>query len=724
MRDDMQPVLTKSPAVAQEVVQLAFPFDRKAPVARTGLRSIEADFPVTEISRLAKIESYRKNIYRAAYYIHKWWARRAGATFRAILLGTLLPEGESPLDFFYQPNSFEDVVILDPFMGGGTTIGEALRLGIRVIGVDINPVSWFLVKKIVEPVSIRALDVAFSRLETTVGGEVRRLYETQCPRCGRTAQAVYTYWVSLVPCRMCGSMVPLRKSMILARHMGKPDTGLVTCPRCGHPYISQALNCPQHCPACAMDFDARQGFSRGASYTCPTCGAGDQIVHTLREQGEPPARAMVAIHFYCDTCGKGYKKPDARDLESYEHIKERLEEQRERLLYPRTPIPSGYNTNQMIKHNYRFWSQMFNERQLLGLSILLEAILKIEDLNVMEFLLLLFSGALEFNNLFCSPKGLGTGAVRHLFAHHAFIPPKESIEANLWGVNRSSGGFSTLYRERLRRGKAYARRPVERRLVGERVIKVVVPGERIETGLASSFEDLVRSPDKRAFLLNRSAVDLPEIPDCTVDAVVTDPPYLDNVMYSELSDFFYVWLQLALGERYPQFAWPSANRLDEAIRNIEQGKDASFYRGTLTAVFRECHRVLKDEGLLVFTFHHGTAEAWDLLAQSLDEADFSIQRIWPVHAEMDVGVPILGKQSVKYDAILVCRKRKATVAPTVDVPIVLARRVEEETRSLMAMLTGVSALSETDRRNLSWAVAAMLYTQCQTRLLPSSLERV
>jgi DNA-directed RNA polymerase subunit M/transcription elongation factor TFIIS len=309
----MQPVLTKERIVEQEVMQLAFSLDRAAPLARTGSRAIEVDFPVAEISRLAKIESYRRNIYRAAYYIHKWWARRAGATFRAILLGALLPEGESPMDYFYQANSFEDVVILDPFMGGGTTVGEALRLGVRVIGVDINPVSWFLVKKIVEPISIGALDTAFNRLEATVGGEIRRLYETRCPECGGMAQAMYTYWVSLIPCRTCRGMVPLRKSMILARHMSKPNTGLVTCLRCGHPYVSSTLDQSQCCPACGAAFDAHQGFSKGASYICPACGTSDQIVRTLREQDKPPARAMVAIHFYCETCGKGYKKPDTQE---------------------------------------------------------------------------------------------------------------------------------------------------------------------------------------------------------------------------------------------------------------------------------------------------------------------------------------------------------------------------------------------------------------------------
>jgi len=706
---------------ATEAIQLALPIARETPKAVQGRRAIEADFPVLEISRLAQVESYRKNVYRPAYYIHKWWARRTGATFRAILLGTLLPEGYSPLDFFYQANNFPEAVILDPFMGGGTTVGEALRLGARVIGVDTNPVSWFLVKKIVEPVSLRSLDQAFRTLEQSVGQKILHLYDTICPHCHGPAQAIYTYWVKRVPCQTCGQLVPLRKSMVLARHMSKPHTGLVTCPTCGHPYISSTLDQAQRCPSCRSDFAPQQGYSAGAIYTCPTCASRGQILDALSDGDESPPHTMVAIYYLCPKCGKGYKKPDTHDLTVYDQSKERLKEQGERLPYPRTAIRPGYNTNQMINYHYHFWSQMFNERQLLGLSLLLEAILHLEDRNVMEFMLLLFSGTLEFNNIFCSPKGLGTGAVRHLFAHHAFIPTKEPLETNLWGINRSSGGFSTLYQERLRRGKAYAQKPVERYISAHGQIKVPIPGERIEATLATSLAELVASPDRRVLLLNHSSTDLAEIPSQSVDAAVTDPPYMGNVMYSELADFFYVWLRLGLEDLYPGFAPPYVSRENEAIVNPEHGKGVDFYRDTLGAVFRECHRVLKDEGLLVFTFHHGAAEAWDALAEALRMASFAIQRIWPVHAEMDVGVPILGKESVKFDAILVCRKRGDAPAEPIKSREELARYIRETSQSITEKVAGEFSLTEADKASLWQAVAAMMYTQGRTGLLPSGL---
>jgi len=149
-------------------------------------------------------------------------------------------------------------------------------------------------------------------------------------------------------------------------------------------------------------------------------------------------------------------------------------------------------------------------------------------------------------------------------------------------------------------------------------------------------------------------------------------------------------------------------------------KGIGFYRDTLAAIFGECHRMLKDEGLLVFTFHHGAAEAWDALAEALRAANFVIRRIWPVHAEMDVGVPILGKESVKFDAILVCHKGEEAGEPIVD-PGELARRIREVAHSMIEKLEGAFSLTEMDRASLYQAVAAMLYTQGRTECLPSSL---
>jgi hypothetical protein len=99
--------------------------------------------------------------------------------------------------------------------------------------------------------------------------------------------------------------------------------------------------------------------------------------------------------------------------------------------FPKVAIEPGYNTNQMLKHNYRFWHQLFSDRQLVRISHMVKAIRAIKDPNLRVLFACLFSGVLEFNNLFTSFKGEGTGAVRHMFAHHVLKPEVMPLEANI-----------------------------------------------------------------------------------------------------------------------------------------------------------------------------------------------------------------------------------------------------------------------------------------------------
>lgn len=121
-------------------------------------RAIEVGFPIVEINRLAEPE---RNSFKPIYQMHKWFARRASCVFRAILLGALKPaykeDGTSVdlMEEFYKDHSKDPdttgKVVLDPFMGGGTTVVEALRLGCKVVGIDLNPVAWFIAKTEMEP---------------------------------------------------------------------------------------------------------------------------------------------------------------------------------------------------------------------------------------------------------------------------------------------------------------------------------------------------------------------------------------------------------------------------------------------------------------------------------------------------------------------------------------------------------------------------------------------
>jgi hypothetical protein len=219
-------------------------------------RAIEEGFPIVEINRLAVPE---RNAFKPIYQMHKWFARRASCVFRAILLGCLKPAGTDIMAEFYKDHTDDPdtvgKVILDPFMGGGTTVVEALRLGCKVIGIDLNPVAWFIVKTEVEPVDLDELRAAFDRLADRVvpwtrlpdgqgGKSVRETlleqYKTSCPCCGSSdADTIYTFWVKSAVCTNptppCEkkTLVPLFSDYIVAQK--SPSIRFwrdAQCPKC------------------------------------------------------------------------------------------------------------------------------------------------------------------------------------------------------------------------------------------------------------------------------------------------------------------------------------------------------------------------------------------------------------------------------------------------------------------------------------------------------------
>jgi adenine-specific DNA methylase len=351
---------------------------------------------------------------------------------------------------------------------------------------------------------------------------------------------------------------------------------------------------------------------------------------------------------------KSYLRATKADADLYAQAEQELHSRAH--AYPIAKIAPGYNTNQALGYNYRFWHEMFNARQLLGLSILGDRIRQITDLALRELFTCLFSGTLEFNNMFASYKGEGTGAVRHMFSHHILKPERTPLEANLWGTPKSSGSFSTLFQSRILRALDYAADPFELQPVnlnGKKTTKKIF-------GLSAPIGN-GPTTDSRNFLNGASThlscgdSSVTEIDSKSIDAVITDPPFFDNVHYSELADFFHVWQRHILGQEGP-FADSSTRSANEV-----QTSDSSEFTGRLTKVWSECHRVLRDEGLLVFTYHHSRAEGWAAVLRALMDARFSIVAAHPIKSEMSVAMPKhQAKEPIDLDIILVCRKRDGT----------------------------------------------------------------
>jgi len=258
-------------------------------------------------------------------------------------------------------------------------------------------------------------------------------------------------------------------------------------------------------------------------------------------------------------------------------------------------------------------------------------------------LLTLFSGVLEFNNLFASYKGEGTGAVRHMFSHHILKPEKTPIEAHVWGTPKSSGSFSNLFRGRLLRALVYREHPTEIQGAAGAPVECA----RSFSGEVSSHWPTSGAPAERAIFLSCGDSSRSELSTGSMDLVVTDPPFFDNVHYSELADFFYAWQQLS-----PDCT-AGSTRAQGEVQDTEADRFASKLRG----VFAECHRVLRDDGMLVFTYHHSREEGWESLAEAVFKAGFRFVNCHPVRAEMSVGTPkSQAKEPIQLDIIVVCRK--------------------------------------------------------------------
>jgi putative DNA methylase len=634
-------------------------------------RAIENDFPVVEVSQVAEHESWRKEINRPLYHIHKWWATRLGSVFRAMNLAALSPSGTNIWESFYKFNDLAGRVILDPFMGSGTTLGEAVKIGAMAVGCDINPISTFLVRQSLARVPEAALRNAFSHLERTIASEIARYYQTEDPETGEMIPVMYSFWVKLVRTPNEES-VPLFDRYVFAQDAYpklKPMAQIV-CPNCWEIFEGRYDASRADCPTCHITFDPQKGPASGQYVTARS---GRFRIKDLLPAGGPPLpHRLYALIAQRPSGEKIYLKARESDLALYHSAQERLS--KENLPLPTLRLRPGHNTSQAIGYNYFSWREFFNDRQLLCLGLLLQEILRIEDRLVQEQMLCLFSSTLEFNNMFCSFKGKGTGAVRHMFSHHVLKPERTPLENSVWGTEKASGTFSSLFESRLLRAKRYLDDPFEV-IVNAGLLKGmgrpgrITSSAPIDISQHSSWDELVTA-GSGTLILNGDSARLP-IPDRSIDAIVTDPPYFDFVHYSELSDFFFAWLAPALRDRLAWF-----DREDSSDPGEVQNADPRIFGHQIARVFLECSRVLKEDGIIAFTFHHSRAEGWAAIHDATCAAGLQIVAAHPVHAELRAASPkSAAKDPISLDSILVCRKRSSEMLPCYEQRAVITKTI-------------------------------------------------
>jgi len=312
-------------------------------------------------------------------------------------------------------------------------------------------------------------------------------------------------------------------------------------------------------------------------------------------------------------------------------------------------IPSGPKSDDLRRRNIRSFLELFTPRQLLYLHTATRLLAEF-PLDERLWLSLLVSTSLEFNSLLCGYKGVDqrrAGAIRHVFSHHAYSFPYTALENNPVFMEKTSGTLRRLFFDRIVRGGQWAIAPIERRIVDGKAVEVKIHGEVDGGQAAASFDELLEG-SRRFYVFQGDSRQL-ALPDDSVDYVITDPPYYDSVQYSDLSNFFRVWLTLFL----PREADWSYDQYASAV--FEGGSSrVGKYAETLAQIWKECARILKKaSGRLIFTFHHWRSEAWAELTISLKRAGFVLINRYVVFSENPTSVHIRSLKALKHDAILV-----------------------------------------------------------------------
>jgi putative DNA methylase len=651
---------------------------------------IERGFPIERVNEIAEKEGRAMMYYRPIYTMHKWWARRLGCVFRAISLYTLLDDPEKVEVFepgqdnetlsdwgdetqtdiasliervdMSDPESLwelypkdvlvEDKKILDPFMGGGTSLVEASRFGAEVVGNDLNPVAWFVTKMELEAgqTDVEELEAAFEQVKEDVADEITQYYETPCPNGDHEADVMYNFWVKELDCVSCGYTVPLFGDYRVAKGRYENDEKYnVLCPDCGAVTLVDDWQSESICNDCGYGFVPKEGNVSRSKYNCPDCGQKYSITDAIEEQGGYDLR-LYAVEYYCEECDaageaksqyKGYKSADQADQDLIEDAKREWKNSPElHEFVPQEKIPEGAITaassvsgNDIFRHGYEKWSDLFSTRQLLCLSKLLRAISQVEDQKSKELLLLAFSDSLRYTNFFVGYHHT-RNHIHDIFKTNSFNSPTKPTEGNVWGTEFGLGTFQSTY-EGIKRGVEYANSPTER---------FVDNGEMVET---DGFDQAIGE----GATLHQGDMRSLDYED-EFDAVITDPPYYDNVIYSEVSDYYYVWQKILLKDEYPGFDRDKTPRSESIVTNPYLEKTAEDFETELEQAFGVIKHSLKENGSLTFTYHHSDSESWGELLESLCNVGFEVTATYPITADIN---KFIEGEAVSFDIVVVAR---------------------------------------------------------------------
>jgi putative DNA methylase len=618
--------------------------------------SVERNYNETFVARLASREKQMQQNYRPVISVHKWFARRPGALFRALALAELVDER---VDRSYAEGHELVGVCLDPFMGGGTPVFEGSRLGLSVLGYDTNPMARWIVERELEDVDPDELHEAGERVAAEAERKVRSLYRTTCPECDADAEVRYFLWLRHHRCS-CGEEHPLlADTMLVSTGLRRHPREVHLCPSC----LTLAECRPGRRPACCRSCRARYDNGLVPPGSERQCSCGE--TYRIPPQGtiETPRARMVALEYHCAHCAAKpgtphhmFKTADERDHRLLCKA-ERLAAKNPSEFWPRELIPHGDETERLLRWGYLQWVDLFNARQLYGLGVLAGRISEEPEGPVKRALQTAFSDFLRYQTMLCRYDRQALKPT-DVFAVHGFPVPRVCCEPALIGTRGvGSGGYRHAL-AKYERAKAWCREPYETVLDGGRLRHVDTSPEKLTPRLV---EDTSALPERGAACLRRASLRPGELAANSVDLVLSDPPYYANVQYAELMDFCYAWLR-RLTPDTPYFDVPSAKTEQDAVGSAN-GVNVSLIEFTsrLSEVFCAATTPLKAGGAFIFTYHHNELSAYAPLVVACLDAGLTPTRLYGCPSEMRASKHIHGRKAATVDTVFVLRKAPVSV---------------------------------------------------------------
>lgn len=459
---------------------------------------------------------------------------------------------------FIEHYTNENDIVLDVFCGGGVTIFESAALNRRAIGVDLNPLATFITEMQLKQVNIAYLQALFKDFIDDLS-DLEELYSYTYQ--GKKYKIEWLEWTYQVLCPKCNSTIALTEDNKAVNASGKARNGYYICPN-------------KHC----SNNDSQVGVKR------IDCKPYSSI--PLRVKLDAPGGLVIEL-----------SKEEANRLKNINYsflINEGM-------IVPDESVPLNWDRMQedkLLEKGISNFSDLFTERNFCVNVVIFNKIIALKERygeDLVDCLYFAFSSSLRYTNKMSRVSDNWENGNPTSMDKHAYWLPNVYVETNV--IKKLSDRMRAVVK-----GLTFTQ-------------------DKIDPEIKLLTWDKLLSEKKGYSILCQSSSELP-LPDKSVHAVITDPPYGSNVQYSELSSFWNVWLKYYKG--MGNFIFNKEEAVMNRRKNIQGFKNLQHYEDVLFSVFSECHRVLKDDGYLVFTFNNKNLKVWVALLTATIKAGFII----------------------------------------------------------------------------------------------------